>query len=117
MQTIERQVGREAQAMTRREVITKAIARQLSWVQAAEIVGVMPRQMRRMRWRVEHYGLDAVMDQRGGRPRRKRIKAGTLELLCRLKRDVYPDFSLRHFYEYISEKHGVKVSYTVVSGF
>jgi hypothetical protein len=39
------------------------------------------------------------MDQRGGRPRRKRIKAGTIELLCRLKRDVYPDFSLRHFYD------------------
>src|SRR5262249_62039292 len=56
-------------------------------------------------------GLEAVMDQRGGRPRRKRIKAGTIELLCRLKRDVYPDFSLRHFYEQVTEKHGVKVSY------
>src|SRR5690348_8633019 len=97
--------------MTRREVITKAIVKQLSWVQAAEIVGVTPRQMRRMRWRVEHYGLDAIMDQRGGRPRRKRIKAGTIELLCRLKRDLYPDFSLRHFYEHVSEKHRVKVSY------
>jgi transposase len=97
--------------MTRREVITKAIGRQLSWIQAAEIVGVTPRQMRRIRWRVEHYGLDAVMDQRGGRPRRKRIKAGTIELLCRLKRDVYPDFSLQHFYEQVTEKHGVKVSY------
>jgi hypothetical protein len=51
------------------------------------------------------------MDQRGGRPRRKRIKAGTIELLCRLKRDVYTDFSLQHFYEHITEKHGVKVSY------
>ena len=97
--------------MTRREVITKAIARRLSWVQAADIIGIKPRQMRRIRWRVEHYGLDAVMDQRGGRPRRKRIKAGTIELLCRLKRDVYPDFSLRHFYEHVTEKHGVKVSY------
>lgn len=111
MQEIERQVRREARAMTRREVITKAIARRLSWVQAAEIIGVKPRQMQRIRWRVEHYGLDAVMDQRGGRPRRKRIKAGTIELLCRLKRDVYADFSLRHFYEQVSEKHGVKVSY------
>ena len=97
--------------MTRREVITKAIARQLSWVQAAEIIGIKPRQMRRLRWRVEHYGVDAVMDQRGGRPRRKRIKAGTIELLCRLKRDLYPDFSLRHFYEHVTEKHGVQVSY------
>src|SRR6516164_278667 len=111
MQNIERQVWREARAMTRREVIIKAIARQLSWVQAAEIVGVTPRQMRRIRWRVEHDGLDAVMDQRGGRPRRKRIKAGTIELLCRLKRDVYPDFSLQHFYEHVTEQHGVKVSY------
>src|SRR5690348_11626517 len=111
MEKIERRVWREARAMTRREVITKAIARQLTWVQAAEIIGIKPRQMRRLRFRVEHYGLGAVMDQRGGRPRRKRIKAGTIELLCRLKRDVYPDFSLRHFYEHVTEKHGVKVSY------
>jgi hypothetical protein len=51
------------------------------------------------------------MDQRGGRPRRQRVKAGTIEFLCRLKRDVYPDFSLRHFYEQVTERHGVKVSY------
>jgi hypothetical protein len=37
MQDIERQVSREARAMTRREVLTKAITRQLSWVQAAGI--------------------------------------------------------------------------------
>ena len=97
--------------MTRREVITKAIAKQLSWLQAAEIVGVTSRQMRRIRWTVEHYGLNAVMDQRGGRPRRKRIKAGTIELLCRLKREVYPDFSLQHFYEHVTEQHGIQVTY------
>src|SRR5215470_12264256 len=114
MQEIEQQVRREARAMTRREIITKAIAKRLSWIQAAEIIGIKPRQMRRIRWRVEHYGLEAVMDQRGGRPRRKRIKAGTIELLCRLKRDVYPDFSLRHFYEHVTEKHGVRVSYNLL---
>src|SRR5579885_3619352 len=111
MESIERQVWREARAMTRREVIIKAIAKQISWVQAAAIEGARARQMRRIRWKVEHHGLDAVMDQRGGRPRRKRIKAATIEFLCRLKRDVYADFSLQHFYEQVSEKHGVKVSY------
>src|SRR6516165_11062431 len=111
MQNMGRQVWREVRTMTRREVITKAISRQLSWVEAAAILAVTPRHMRRIRWRVEHDGLDAVMDQRGGRPRRKRIKAGTIELLCRLKRDVYPDFSLQHFYEHVTEQHGVKVSY------
>jgi hypothetical protein len=39
------------------------------------------------------------------------IKAGTVELLIQLKRDVYADFSVRHFYEQVTEKHRVKVSY------
>ena len=111
MQDIERRVGREARAMTRREVITKAIAKQLSWVQASEILGISARHMRRLRRKLERWGMSAVMDQRGGRPRRQRIKAGTIELLCRLKCDVYADFSVRHFYEHVTEKHGVKVSY------
>src|SRR6516162_7321166 len=111
METIERRVWREARAMTRREVITKAMAQQLTWIQASEILDISARQMRRVRRKVESWGMSAVMDQRGGRPRRKRIKAATIELLCRLKREVYADFSLRHFYEQVTEKHGVKVSY------
>jgi transposase len=111
MGNVERRVWREARAMTRREVITKAIARQLTWVQASEILAVSARHMRRLRRNVECWGMSAVMDQRGGRPRRKRIKAGTIEFLCRLKRDLYSDFSLRHFYEQVTERHGVKVSY------
>src|SRR5262249_44256571 len=55
--------------------------------------------------------MSAVMDQRGGRPRRKRISVGTIEMLCRLKRDVYADFSLRHLFEQVGEKHQVQVSY------
>ena len=43
MHDIERQVWREARAMTRREVIIKAITKQLSWVQAAEILGISAR--------------------------------------------------------------------------
>jgi hypothetical protein len=49
-------VWREARAMTRREVITKAIATLLSWVQAAEIIVIKPRQMRRIRWLVSTTG-------------------------------------------------------------
>ena len=111
MENIERRVRREVRAMTRREVITKVLARQLTWIQAAQVLDITPRQLRRIRRRYERWGLSAVMDQRGGRPRRKRIKAGTVELLIRLKRDLYADFSVRHFYEQVTEKHQVKVSY------
>jgi len=111
MESIERRVQREARAMTRREVITKAIAGELSWVQAAQVLGITARHMRRIRRGYERWGLSAVMDQRGGRPRRKRISVGTIEMLCRLKREVYADFSVRHFFEQVREKHQVKVSY------
>ena len=111
MESIERRVQREVRAVTRREVITKAIAGQLSWAEAAAVLGITARHMRRLRRGYERWGMSAVMDQRGGRPRRKRISVGTIEMLCRLKRDVYADFSVRHFFEHVNEKHQVKVSY------
>jgi transposase len=111
MEKIERRVQREARAMTRREVIMKAIAGELSWMQAAQVLGITARHMRRIRRGYERWGIAAVMDQRGGRPRRKRIAVGTIAMLCRLKREVYADFSVRHFFEQVSEKHRVKVSY------
>jgi hypothetical protein len=88
----------------------KVLARQLIWLQAAQVLGVIPRRLRRIRRGYQRSGISAVMDQGAGRPRCKRIK-GTVELLIRLKRDVYPDFSVRHFYEQVTEKHQVKVSY------
>jgi transposase len=114
MGNIERQVAREARAMTRREVITKAIDGQLSWVAAADIIGVTTRQMRRIRRAIQRHGVSAVMDQRGGRPRRKRVTAQTLTEICQLKRAMNADFSMRHFYERSTERHGIAVSYTYV---
>ena len=59
---------------------------------AADIIRIKPRQMRRIRRAIERGGLWAVMDQRGGRPRRKRIAVETMRELCRLKREVAPTF-------------------------
>lgn len=98
--------------MTRKEVMLKAIEGKISWIQAAQICGVSTRQMRRIKWRYEKYGFDGLQDYRHGRTRRKRIPVGTIQELLRLKRDVYPDFSVRHFYEYATEKHQLKLSYT-----
>jgi hypothetical protein len=67
--TAQQQVGREVKAMTRREVITKTIDGQLSWVAAADILAITPRHMRRLRRELECKGMSAVMGQRSGRPR------------------------------------------------
>lgn len=52
------------------------------------------------------------MDQRCGRPRRRRIAVATIGQRCRLKREVCLNFSIRHFYEHITERHRIAVSDT-----
>lgn len=98
--------------MMRKEVIIKAAAGRLTWQQAADILGISPRQMRRIRDGYLKWGIDALRDRRGGRCRVRRIPLATVEELCRLKQEVYPDFSTKHFHEMATEKHGLKVSYT-----
>lgn len=108
----EGEVARRVKAMTRKQVIMKAIDGKLTWIQASEVLGITARQMRRLKLRWEAHGYDGLVDGRGGKPRRKRIALETIRELCRLKREVYPDFSIQHFYEHATEKHGLKLSYT-----
>jgi len=112
MKEIERQVAREARAVTRNEVIVRAIEGKLTWIQAAEICGVSPRQMRRLKKRWEQWGYDGLVDGRSGRPRRKRIPMETIEKLCQLRRERYMDFSVQHFWEKATEEYKLKISYT-----
>jgi hypothetical protein len=111
MNWIERQVAKEARAVTKAEVMAKAIEGRISWLQAADILGMTPRHIRRVRRCYEQQGVDAFRDHRGSTPRRKRIPLKTIQKLYRLRREKYADFSVRHFWEFATEKHGLEVSY------
>jgi hypothetical protein len=106
------ELARRVKAMTRIEVITKAMEGKIRWIDASAILGITPRQVRRLRARAERDGIAYVVDQRGGRPRRKRIPGKTVAELCRLRREKYMEFSVQHFWEKVTEKHGLKVSYS-----
>jgi len=108
-------VGRvawEARAMTRKEVIVKAIAGRLTWIQAADILGITARQMHRLKTAYLKWGYRGLCDGRHGTPRRKRVSAATIAEVCRLKAERYPDFSVQHFWERATEHHGLRLSYT-----
>ncbi len=66
-------------AMKVQEVILRAMAKRMTWWQAAEILGISVRSMRRWRWRYEHYGYDGLFDRRRGRP----IRTEPSESCCR----------------------------------
>jgi hypothetical protein len=64
--------GAMERAMKAQEVILRALSGQLTWLQAADIVGRSPRSIRRLRWRFEHRGYDGLLDHRRQTPSPKR---------------------------------------------
>jgi transposase len=101
-------------AMKVQEVILRAIAKKITWWQAAEIIGISDRQMRRWRERYEEFGFDGLLDRRRCRPSEKRVPLATVEQILGLYRDRYFDLNVRHFHEKLVEEHGISLSYTWV---
>src|SRR3989454_11349623 len=59
-------------AMKVQEVILRALAKKITWWQAAEIIGISDRHMRRWRERYEEFGFRALFDRRRGKPSPKK---------------------------------------------
>src|ERR1700692_2427616 len=100
--------------MKLQDVILKAMAKKISWLEAAEIAGVTDRTMRRMRERYEEFGYTGLFDQRRGKRSLHRIPMRTAEEVLRLYREVYFDLNIRHFHEKLGDKHQIKLSYSWV---
>jgi transposase len=96
------------------EVILKAMAGKLKWWEAAEIIGITDRTIRRWRERYEEHGYSGLWDYRKRRPSPKRVPVGDLEKVLQLYREQYHDFNVRHFHEKLEEVHDLHFSYTWV---
>src|SRR2546428_11157720 len=107
MERIDWQVARKAKEMTRQEVFVRAAEGKITWLQAADILRLSPRQVRRLRHGWKMLGTRGVRDGRGGRKMRKYVSAKTVRAPCRLKREEYAGYSVRHFYQLATEKHGL----------
>src|SRR2546430_17064153 len=69
---IARDLAAVERAMKVQEVILRAMAKKITWWQAAEILGLSDRSMRRWRGRYEEFGYDGLFDRRQGPPFPKR---------------------------------------------
>jgi transposase len=98
------------------EVILRALAKKISWWQAAEIIGISDRQMRRWRERYEEFGFRGLFDRRRGRPSPKRVSVAVIEQVLGLYREKYFDLNVRHFHEKLQSEHQVELSYSWVKG-
>src|SRR6476659_3592830 len=100
--------------MKLQDVLLKAMAKKITWWEAAEIIGVTDRSMRRWRERLETDGYSGLVDRRKGKPSDRRVPVAKVEEMLCLYRDTYFDLNMRHFHEKLREKHGIELSYTFV---
>jgi transposase len=100
--------------MKLQDVLLKAMAKKITWADAAEIIGVSCRSMRRWRERLEEGGYSGLADRRKGKPSAKRVPLKTVEQVLALYRETYHDLNIRHFHEKLREQHKIELSYTWV---
>jgi transposase len=98
------------------EVILRAMAKKITWWQAAEIIGISDRQMRRWRERYEEFGFRGLFDRRRGKPSPKKVPVAVVEKVLGLYREKYFDLNVRHFHEKLQAEHQVEISYSWVKG-
>ena len=101
-------------AMKLQEVMLRAMAKRITWYQAAEILGISCRQMHRWQTRFRHEGYEGLFDRRRGIPSPRRVPLATVEEVLRLYQEQYFDFNVRHFHEKLVEEHDLQLSYTWV---
>lgn len=101
-------------AMKVQEIILRAIAKKITWIQAAQIIGISPRQMRRWLRRYEEFGYDGLFDRRTGKPSPKRVPLETVAQLLQLYQERYFDFNVKHFHEKLVSDHQISLSYSWV---
>src|SRR3954447_22678607 len=100
--------------MKLQDVILKAMAKKITWLGAAEIIGVCDRTMRRMRKQYEEFGYNGLFDQRRRKRTYLRVPMETAERVLALYQETYFDLSMRHFHEKLREEHAIELSYTWV---
>ena len=107
-------LGAVERAMKVQEVILRAVDGKLTWLQAADILGRSPRSIRRLRWKLEHFGYDGLFDRRRQTPSPKRAPLAEIQHLLALYRDRYQGFHVRHFHQLARRQHGVRFCYAFV---
>ena len=96
------------------EVMLRALSGEIHWFQAAEILGLSARTMRRYRVGLEKWGYKGLLDRRRLSPSPEHSCRGGSTDPEPLTRERYRGWNVRHFYATARREHAVKVSYTFV---
>jgi hypothetical protein len=95
-----------------RDVLSRWERRELSVMEAGELLGMSERQFRRYRERFEEEGDAGLLDRRLSKPSLKRIEGSEIDRMLALYRTVYRGWNVRHFHEHGVRDHKFAWGYT-----
>jgi hypothetical protein len=95
-----------------RDVLSRWERRELSMMEAGELLGMSERQFRRYRERFEEEGEAGLIDRRLGKASAKRIGARKVDRMLELYRTVYWGWNVKHFHEHGVRDHRFTWGYT-----
>jgi hypothetical protein len=108
-------LARELERMMKlQDVILKAMAKKITWMEAAEIAGISVRNMQRKRQGYVDYGYTGLADHRKGKTSYHRVPMATAEQVLGLYQERYFDLNVRHFHEKLADEHQIELSYSWV---
>jgi transposase len=86
---------------------------ELGQAEVSEMLGISERTFRRWRDRLREEGPAGLLDRRLDKPSPKRAPAGEMARMTALYREMYGDFTVKHFHEQLVKRHDYKLGYTV----
>jgi transposase len=95
-----------------RDVLSRWERRELSAMDAAEILGMSERQFRRYRRRYDEEGLAGLADKRLGKASVRRVPVDEVTWMLAEYRTRHPGWNVKHFHEHLQKHHAFRWGYT-----
>jgi len=95
-----------------RDVLSRWERKELSALEAGEILGVSERQFRRYRRRYEEDGLAGLIDRRLGKASARRVPVDKIAWMLGEYRTHHMGWNVKHFHEHLCMQHGFRWGYT-----
>lgn len=95
-----------------RDVLSRWERRELSMLEAGEVLGMSERQFRRYRDRFREDGPAGLVDRRLGKGSSRRVPADVVEEMLSLYRERYFGWTVKHFHEHLVRDHNFAWGYT-----
>lgn len=97
--------------MKLQDVILKAIAKKITWLDAADIAGLSATTIGRMRRKYEEFGYDGLYEQQRRKRHVHRVPLPTAETALTLYQQSYSGLSVRRFQQKLHDDHGIRLNY------